>query len=373
VAALSMHDGEVVDALRAVLPTFEGAYSIAVASGGEIYAARDPFGFRPLCLGRFDSGGWVIASETIAIDSVGARFVRDIAPGELVTIDARGIHAERLAVPQPRPCVFEHVYFARPDSAIGGVRVTDARNAMGVALAGEAPSSASIVVPVLETGRAAAVGYAKASGIPYVEGLVRDSRVGRTFIMSEAADRGEAVRRKLSPVPELIAGQRVALVDDSLVRANSARIVVAMLRAAGAAEVHLRVASPPVRWPCFFGVDIDGELPARRNSISQITRLVDADSLGYLSVESLIRAAGGGPVCAGCFTGEYPVRVPFSETCRSVGASTRLSVPDLAYPVGVSSTRMDCVGHNSAASRTSSISSVAGCSHSTITRPSTGS
>jgi len=327
VAALSMRSGKVVDALRAVLPAVEGAYSIAVATESEIYAARDRFGFRPLCLGQVDPDGWVVASETAAMDSIGARFIREVSPGELVAIDANGLHAERLAVSEPRPCVFEQVYFARPDSLIGGVRVADARRAMGAALAQESPARASVVVAVPETGRAAAIGYAEASGIPYADGLVRDSRIGRTFIRSASAtDRQVAIRLKLSPVPEVVMGQRVALVDDSLVRASTAKIVIGMLRSVGAAEVHLRVASPPVRWPCFFGVDIsDAELPARQHTLTEIARLVGADSLGYLSLPSMTNAVGGGPVCAGCFTGEYPVRVPLAKPPESAGARLGLS------------------------------------------------
>jgi len=327
VAALSMRSGTVVDALRAVLPTVEGAYSIAVATESEIYAARDRFGFRPLCLGQLDPDGWVVASETAALDSIGARSIREVSPGELVAIDANGIHVERLAVSEPRPCVFEQVYFARPDSLIAGMRVADARRAMGAALAQESPARASVVVAVPETGRAAAIGYAEASGIPYADGLVRDSSIGRTFIRTASAtDRQVAIRLKLSPVPEVVVGQRVAVVDDSLVRASTAKIVVDMLRSVGAAEVHLRVASPPVRWPCFFGVDIsDADLPARQHTVTEITRLVGADSLGYLSLAAMTNAVGGGPVCAGCFTGDYPVRVPLVKSGESAGARLGLS------------------------------------------------
>lgn len=311
VDALSAQRVNVADALRAVLPTLTGAYSVVVATADELYAARDPYGFRPLCLGSYGPTGWVVASETTALCSVGAHFLREVAAGELIRIGTDGLEAEYFAKPQPHPCVFEQVYFARPESFLGGVRVEHARRAMGIALATEAPVRADVVVPVPETARHAALGYAVASGIPYTDGLVRNRHVGRTFIRPLNADRQRATRSKFAAVPENVAGQRVALVDDSLVRANTAKTVVAILRAAGAREVHLRVASPPVRWACFFGVDIGAdELPAGDRTPRQIANLVGADSLGFLSLASMTNAVGGGPLCAGCFTGEYPVQIP---------------------------------------------------------------
>jgi amidophosphoribosyltransferase len=330
VDAISAQPGNVADALRTVLPTLIGACSMVVATVDEFYAARDAHGFRPLCLGRYGSGGWVIASETTALASVGARFLREVEPGELICIGAGGLHADYFARPRPHPCVFEQVYFARPESSLSGVRVEHARRAMGSALAAEAPVRADVVVPVPETARHAALGYAAASGVPYADGLVRNPHVGRTFIRPPGSDRQLAARLKFTAVPEAVAGRRVALIDDSLVRANTARTVVAMLRDAGAQEVHIRVASPPVRWGCYFGVDIGaGELPAVDRTPAQIADLVGADSLGFLSLAAMVHAAGDGPLCAGCFTGDYPVQVPQRVRCasRSAGGRVRLDPP----------------------------------------------
>jgi amidophosphoribosyltransferase len=312
VDVLGEQPGGVYDALLAVLPDVDGAYSIAVVTADTVYAARDPHGFRPLCVGRLGGDGWVVASESAALDSVGARFVREVEPGELVTADGAGLRGRRFAPARPAPCVFEYVYFARPDSVLGGLRVQQVRRAMGTALAAQAPAPADVVVPVPDTARPAALGYAQHSGIPYDEGLVRNGYLGRTFIRPHSAERQSGVRLKFNALPEVVGGRRVALVDDSLVRASSARGVVALLRRAGATEVHLRIASAPVRWPCFFGVDMDtgAQLVAHERSVREVTRLVGADSLGYLSVAAMVAAAGGGACCAGCFTGVYPTRVP---------------------------------------------------------------
>jgi amidophosphoribosyltransferase len=313
-AALSGRPGQIGAVLRSVLPTLAGSFSIAVITSDTLFAARDPNGIRPLCLGRLDPGGWVVASESAALDCVGAQFVRELAPAELVSIDASGVRSEQFATARSCPCVFEHVYFARPDSLLGGSRVQQVRRNLGATLAAEAPAPATVVIPVPETARPAALGYAQASNLPFADGLIRNPYVGRTFIQPDRAGRRAAIRHKLNPVPEVVAGQRVALIDDSLVRANSSRIVIAMLRAAGATEVHLRIASPPVRWPCFLGVDIDAtDLPARTRDQAQIAALVGADTVGYLSVPAMTRVVGGGTVCAGCFTGQYPVRAPASR------------------------------------------------------------
>jgi amidophosphoribosyltransferase len=308
VAALGDKPGGVRDALLAVLPKVEGAYSIAVIEGDAIHAARDPQGFRPLCIGRLDGGGWVVASESAALDCVGARYLREVEPGELVTVDGRGVRSERLTAASPASCVFEYVYFARADSVLGGVRAQQARHAMGVALAGEAPADADVVIAVPDSARPAALGYAAASGLPYAEALVRNAYVGRTFLLPSTVERRTAVRLKFGVLPELLAGRRVVVVDDSLVRANSARDLVTLVRQAGAREVHLRIASPPVRWPCFFGVDMPtrAELAASRRSVGEVAELVRADSLGYLSVEAMVAACGPSPKCVGCFTGSYP-------------------------------------------------------------------
>lgn len=308
-----------VDALTAVLPTVVGAFSIVILTANAIHAARDPQGFRPLCIGSLGTG-WVIASETAALDAVGARFMRDVAPGEIVTITDSGLMSSRYADPEPALCVFEHIYFARQDSQLGGRRVQQVRRAMGAALALEAPAIGDVVMPVPETARPAAAGYAAASGIHYEEGLVRNPYVGRTFISPDNRERQRSILLKINTIPEVIQGQRVVVVDDSIVRANSANAIVAMLRAAGAAEVHLRISSPPIRWPCFFGVDLSkpGEIAAANRTVAEMRELVGADSLGYLSLDALQRAVGTSELCTGCLTGSYPVDV--HEIRRGHGA-----------------------------------------------------
>lgn len=298
------------DALSAVLPSVVGAFSIVVVTPGAIHAARDPQGFRPLCLGSLGAG-WVVASETAALDAVGARFVRDVMPGEIVTITGAGLTSCRFAEPEPALCVFEHIYFARQDSQLGGRRLQQVRRAMGTALALEAPAIGDVVMPVPETARPAAAGFAAASGIHYEEGLVRNPYVGRTFISPDDSQRRRNIRLKINTIPEVVQGQRVVVVDDSIVRANSANAIVAMLRAAGAAEVHLRISSPPIRWPCFFGVDLSkpGEIAAAERTVAEMRELIGADSLGYLSLDALQRAVGTAELCTGCLTGSYPVDV----------------------------------------------------------------
>lgn len=315
VDALADHTSDVLDALRVVLPVVRGAFSIVVATEGALYAAKDPQGFRPLCLGTLPGGGWVIASETAALDTLGAALVREVEPGELVTVDDRGVRGERFAAARPAPCVFERVYFARQDSLLDGVRVQRMRLAMGVALAREAPAAADVVVAVPDTARPAAMGYAQAAALPYAEALTRNHYLGRTFIRPHDADRRLGVRMKINVVPEVVAGRRVVVVDDSIVRSTSVREVVALLRQAGAAEVHVRVSSAPVRWPCFFGVNLRtrAELVASSRTADAIAELVGADSLGYLSIRGMVEAAGGGPLCTGCFTGVYPADVPAAD------------------------------------------------------------
>ena len=302
--------GSMADALTAVLPTVVGAFSIVIVTAGAIYAARDPQGFRPLCIGSLGAG-WVIASETAALDAVGARFMRDVAQGEIVTITDAGLMSSRYANPEPALCVFEHIYFARQDSQLGGRRVQQVRRAMGAALALEAPAVGDVVMPVPETARPAAAGFAATSGIHYEEGLVRNPYVGRTFISPDDRERRRSILLKINTIPEVIQGKRVVVVDDSIVRANSANAIVAMLRAAGAAQVHLRISSPPIRWPCFFGVDLSkpGEIAAANRTVAEMQELVGADSLGYLSLPALRRAVGTAELCTGCLTGTYPVDV----------------------------------------------------------------
>jgi amidophosphoribosyltransferase len=300
----------------AALPLVRGAYSLVFMDERTLYAARDPQGFRPLVLGRLERG-WVVASETAALDIVGASFVREIEPGELVSIDERGLRSRRFAQPQPRGCLFEYVYLARPDTAIAGRSVHATRVQVGQRLAAEHPVDADLVIPVPESGTPAAIGYAQASGIPYGQGLVKNSYVGRTFIQPSQTIRQRGIRLKLNPLRDVIAGQRVVVVDDSIVRGNTQRAIVAMLREAGAAEVHVRISSPPVAWPCFYGIDFAtrAELIAGGLSAEEIRVSIGADTLGYVSLEGLI-AATTLPVerlCRACFDGDYPLGVASQE------------------------------------------------------------
>ncbi len=300
----------------AALPLVRGAYSLVFMDEGTLYAARDPQGFRPLVLGRLERG-WVVASETAALDIVGASFVREVEPGELIAMDEDGVRSRTFAVPQPRGCLFEYVYLARPDTAIAGRSVQATRVEVGRRLAAEHPVEADLVIPVPESGTPAAIGYAQASGIPYGQGLVKNSYVGRTFIQPSQTIRQRGIRLKLNPLRDVIAGQRVVVVDDSIVRGNTQRAIVAMLREAGAAEVHIRISSPPVAWPCFYGIDFAtrAELVAGQMSVEEIRVSIGADSLGYVSLDGLITATTlpQGRLCRACFDGDYPLRVALAE------------------------------------------------------------
>ncbi len=300
------------DRFAKMMRTFSGAYSLVVLTPDRLMAARDPRGVRPLCLGTVD-GGYVVASESCALDHIGATFERSIAPGELVTISAEGVKSEQVASSAPAAgCVFEHIYFARPDSKLDGTLVYASRLAMGEELAREAPADADLVIGVPDSATAAAVGYARGSGLPYAEGLVKNRYVGRTFIQPDQRLRELGVNLKFNPLREVIEGKRLAVVDDSIVRGTTTPRIVQMLRAAGAAEVHMRICAPPIRHACFFGVDMAnrGELVAAQRTIPQILEHVGADSLGYLSVAGLVRAIGlGERHCLACFTGDYPVPV----------------------------------------------------------------
>jgi amidophosphoribosyltransferase len=310
------------NALKAVLPICEGAFSFVLMNSQRIFGVRDPHGFRPLCLGRFGPPeapeGWVLASETPALNTIGADFVREIAPGEMVMIDENGV--ESMEVPwvkeiDPHLCIFEFAYIARPDSRLYGQEVHATRCRMGELLAHQAPADADLVMGVPESGVPAAEGFARASGIPYGQGLVKNRYIGRTFIAPDPKDRADAVRRKLNPLSETIAGKRLVVVDDSIVRGTTQRSVVRMLREAGATEVHLRISSPPWRWPCFYGIDTPSrqELLAANNTIEEIRQILGADSLAYISVENLKAAIGADAgFCDACFTGDYPTSVPTS-------------------------------------------------------------
>jgi amidophosphoribosyltransferase len=314
------HPGVEAAAL-AVLPQVRGAFSLVFMDEHTLYAARDPHGFRPLVLGRL-ARGWVVASETAALDIVGAAFVREIKPGELVAIDKEGVRSHTFAPATPKGCLFEYVYLARPDTAIAGRSVQAARVDVGRRLAAEHPADADLVIPVPESSTPAAIGYAQASGIPYGQGLVKNSYVGRTFIQPSQTIRERGIRLKYNPLREAIAGKRLVVVDDSIVRGNTQRAIVAMLREAGAAEVHVRISSPPVAWPCFFGIDFASraELMAGNLAIDEIRESIGADSLGFVSLPALIEATTvpAGRLCRACFDGEYPVSVSEDEKGKHV-------------------------------------------------------
>jgi len=299
-----------------VLPTLRGAYSLVFMNESTLYAARDPQGVRPLVLGRLERG-WVIASESAALDIVGAARVREIEPGELIAIDEDGLRTTRFAPAAPKGCVFEYVYLARPDTEISGRNVHAARVEMGRRLAKEAAVEADLVIATPESGTPAAIGYAQESGIPYAQGLVKNSYVGRTFIQPSQTIRQLGIRLKLNPLREVIAGQRLVVVDDSIVRGNTQRALVRMLREAGAREVHIRISSPPVMWPCFYGIDFAtrAELIASGLSVDEIRASVGADSLAYISLEGLIAATTieRDKLCTACFTGQYPIGLPDPE------------------------------------------------------------
>ena len=313
--------GGVEEAAARILPQVRGAYSLVFMDENTLYAARDPQGFRPLVLGRL-AAGWVVASETAALDIVGAVFVREVQPGELLSLDERGVRSRVFAAAAPKVCLFEYVYLARPDTTIGGRGLHATRVEIGRTLAGEHPAVADLVIPVPESGTPAAIGYAEASGIPYGQGLVKNSYVGRTFIQPSQTIRQLGIRLKLNPLRDVIAGRRIVVVDDSIVRGNTQQAIVAMLREVGAREVHVRIASPPVKWPCFYGIDFAtrDELVAGRYSADEICAAIGADSLGYVSLDGLVAATlqRPGSLCRACFDGQYPVPVPESERGKHV-------------------------------------------------------
>jgi amidophosphoribosyltransferase len=314
-AATAADTGVEESALR-LLPRLRGAFSLVFADEQTLYAARDQHGVRPLVLGRLERG-WVVASETAALDIIGATMVREVEPGELIAIDAAGMRSSRFAAPEPKGCVFEYVYLARPDTDIAGRNVYLSRVEMGRRLAKEAPVDADLVIATPESGTPAAIGYAEASGIPYGSGLVKNAYVGRTFIQPSQTIRQLGIRLKLNPLKEVIRGKRLVVVDDSIVRGNTQRALVKMLREAGAAEVHIRISSPPVKWPCFFGIDFAtrAELIANGMTIEEIGTSLGADSLSYISLDGMIEATtiAKPDLCRACFDGEYPMDLPDPE------------------------------------------------------------
>ena len=313
-ALIALQDEKNVEASAlAVLPQLEGAFSLVFMDEHTLYAARDRHGVRPLVLGKLDTG-WVVASESAGLDIVGAAFVREIEPGEFISIDRNGVRSQHWAEAQPKGCLFEYVYLARPDTTIAGSGIHKTRVAIGAQLAKEAPADADLVIPVPESGTPAAIGYAKESGIPFGLGLVKNSYVGRTFIQPSQTIRQLGIRLKLNPLREIIEGKRIVVVDDSIVRGNTQRAIVRMLREAGAREIHVRISSPPVKWPCYYGIDFAtrAELIANGLEVEEIRRSIGADSLGYVSLEGLISATQvpSDRLCSACFTGQYPIRIP---------------------------------------------------------------
>ncbi|MFO0681022.1 MAG: amidophosphoribosyltransferase [Sandaracinus sp.] len=318
----------VTDALREM----EGAYSIVAMTTDEIIVARDPHGFRPLCMGTLKQDGGtavVFASEPVAFELIDAQYERDLDPGEMVIVDKDGVRSVRPFEPRPKKmCIFEYVYFARPDSALEGVSVYEARKRLGAILAEEQPAPADVVIAVPDSGVASAMGYANKLGLPFEIGLIRSHYVGRTFIEPAQSIRHFGVKLKLSPVRRVLEGKRVAVIDDSIVRGTTSRKIVKMLRDAGAKEVHLRISSPPTRWPCFYGIDTPsrGELIAASHSPAEISKYVTSDSVGYLSIEGLHRAVTGEAKvnghCDACFSGNYPVTFAPSSGKKSLPLAT---------------------------------------------------
>lgn len=309
--------GDTKEAILSILPKLSGAFSFTMMDESTLFGARDPYGFRPLCIGALGENSWVLASETCALDLLGARFIRDVEPGELVTIDASGITSDRFGPVTSAACVFEHVYFARPDSNLMGQNVYATRYRMGQRLAQEAPVQAELIMPVPDSGVPAAQGFAAATGVTYGEGFVKNRYVGRTFIQPTQAMRQQGIRLKLNPLREVIEGRRLVVVDDSIVRGNTTKQIVQMLRDAGAREVHMRISSPPIKWPCFYGIDMpdQDELIGSRLDVEAIREHVGADSLAYLSLEGMLNATQipTDGFCTACFSSNYPIPIPAHE------------------------------------------------------------
>lgn len=318
IARERLNCGSVEEAVGRAMMKIRGAYALVIMSPRKLIGARDPFGFRPLCIGKKDNA-YVLSSETCALDTIGAEYVRDVEPGEIVTISpGKGIESNRsmcLPPEQHARCVFEYIYFARPDSYIDGESVYNARIRAGRFLAMDDPVDADLVVGVPESGNCAAYGYALQSGIPYGQAFVKNTYVGRTFIKPKQKNRQSSVQVKLNALREAVNGKRVIMIDDSIVRGTTSDRIVRMLREAGAKEVHMRVSSPPFLWPCYFGTDVPArdQLIAYERSIEEIRQIIGADSLAYLRIERLSEMVGGLGVCTGCFTGKYPLEPPTQD------------------------------------------------------------
>jgi len=309
---LSSPEKSWIDKIRYAMHRLQGAYSLVFMTNDTLFGVRDPFGVRPLCLGAIDTG-WVIASESCALDHIGANFIREIEPGEIVSINENGVNSYREEVSRKALCIFEYIYFARPDSVINGRLLYSARLAMGEGLAEEHPVAADLVMGVPDSATAAGIGYSHRSNIPVGEGLLKNRYMGRTFIEPDQRIRDLGVKLKFNPLPQLLEGKRLVVVDDSIVRGTTTPKVVKLLKKAGAKEVHMRICAPPIRYPCFFGVDMATrwELIAAQKTVPEVRDFIGADSLGHLSIDGLIKAVAlpGEIFCTACFTGDYPIPV----------------------------------------------------------------
>ncbi len=314
IARERLHAKNVEGAVKNAMKKIKGAYALIVMSPRKLIGARDPYGFKPLCIGKKDSA-YILASETCALDTIGAQFIRDVEPGEIVAITKEGITSDKslcLSREKEARCIFEYIYFARPDSYVDGQSVYDSRIMAGRCLAKSSPVDADLVIGVPESGNAAAIGYALESGIPYGIGFMKNSYVGRTFIKPKQTERVSSVNVKLNVIRSVVAGKRIIMIDDSIVRGTTSDRIVSMLKDAGAKEVHVRISSPPFLHPCYFGTDIPDEeqLIAHNRTVEEIRDIIGADSLGYLRVEDLKKLVPGLSYCDGCFTGEYPLAPP---------------------------------------------------------------
>lgn len=302
------------EAVSKAMNSLEGAYSLILMSSTKMIAARDPYGFRPLCYGKMPDGAYVIASESCALSAVGAELIRDVLPGEILVFSESGVESrkEHCDKQKRKTCIFEYIYFARPDSVIDGVSVSGSRMRAGGLLAESYPTEADIVIGVPDSGLEAALGFSKASGIPYGIGLIKNKYIGRTFISPGQSERLDQVRIKLSPVKNVIEGKRVVLIDDSIVRGTTSKRIVKLLRDAGAKEIHMRISAPPFLHPCYYGTDIDSEenLIACHHSMEEIAEIIGVDTLGYLPIEKLDKLVNSEDYCAACFNGEYPTKIP---------------------------------------------------------------
>ena len=309
-------NGNVEDAIRSTVGAIKGAYAVVILAGNKLVGVRDPYGIRPLCLGINENGDYILASESCAIDAVGGTLIRDVLPGEMVIIDENGVKSVKYSENNKKaPCSFEHIYFARPDSVIDGLNVYESRVEAGRLLAKQMKVEADVVIGVPDSGIPAAIGFAEASGIPYAIGLVKNKYIGRTFIKPTQALREQAVMVKLNPLKVNLEGKRVVIIDDSLVRGTTSKILIEIIRRAGAKEVHFRSASPAVKHSCYFGIDTAHreELIAARLSVEEIRKEINADTLDYLSMENMLKSLKGCDYCVGCFNGEYPVDTPTEE------------------------------------------------------------